>query len=134
MRKLVLIISFFVVFALGVFLGFGLKSASKNDFAQKVESLQKSPLVDSLAANLFGEVSEISSSTITLVKNGQSLQFKVDEKTAVFHIVSPKNITEPPTREAIKITDIKKGERISVYNRLTADGELLANNITVLNQ
>lgn len=82
-----------------------------------------------LFANLTGEVSEISESTITVNIAGELLKFTISANTQAQRLVVSQGVTKP---WSIAVKDIKKGDRVSIYGILIKEGELTVQGITVI--
>ncbi|PIU15904.1 hypothetical protein COT20_01070 [bacterium (Candidatus Gribaldobacteria) CG08_land_8_20_14_0_20_39_15] len=141
---IVIVISLLVGGVIGYGYGYGLgKKAitreappevevSKTALEEKAGELEKSKMVVNLCANLHGEVIEVSKDVLTLSKEGDLLKLEVGKDVRIYRQELPREPGEALVMEEIKFEEVKKRDQVSVYSRLTEEGELVVQNITVL--
>ena len=140
MKITITIVVGLTLLGIGGFLGysFGAKQVGEavpqTALMEKVGELERASAVDSFCANLVGEIAEISEDSITLNREESLLEIKVDKDTQIYRLTAPKEKGEAPAREELTLKEIKKGEQVSVYGRLTGGDGLIAAGIAVLSR
>jgi len=87
---------------------------------RKVKELNEYPGLDSICANLVGEVTEITEDTIIIFNNQELIELKVDQGAHISRRL-----------EVIELAEIQKGEQASIYAVITEQGELVARGISI---
>ncbi len=134
--KILLIIIGLVMFAMGGILGFVLGAGERKvmppidilvdvpeiltNQEKKVMVVLESKALDSICANLTGEVTEIIEDTIVIISHQELLEIRVEQGA---HIVRG--------LELIELAEIQKGELVAIYAVITEQGELIARGVSV---
>lgn len=127
--KILVVIIGSALFIIGGVTGFVLgkdvqEKISRTALEIKAGEIEKSQVAQSLCANLKGEVIEIIENALILKEEEDSLKMEISPETRIFGGALG--------TEEIKFEEIKAGDFVYVYARLTQDGGLMANSITIL--
>jgi len=133
-----------VLFILGIGIGFLLRTDKKPEVVPVVEQLTaqkkairtllESRILDSICANLGGEVIEVREDTIIIMQELDALEIKVDPQAHIVRLLPP-TLEEPnvlPITRTIYLDQIKQREFVSIYATITEQGEVVAHGISVL--
>ncbi len=99
---------------------------------RKVRELLGHPGLDSVCANLTGEVIEIGEDIIVIARNQELLELRVEQGAHIARWLEPEEVMGIAEEKIIKLAEIQKGEQVGIYAVITEQGELIARGITVL--
>ena len=136
-----------VLFVLGIGLGFILRPEEKLQVdvqdplifepepvtvqEERIRMLLGSGALDSVCANVAGQVVEVGENVIIITRDQDRLELKVEQDAHISRLSPPEVPGAVPTRETIELGQIRQGEHAGVYIVITEQGELLARGITV---
>ncbi len=86
-----------------------------------------SAVLDSLCANVSGQVAEVGENIIIITRDQDRMELRVEQDAHISRL-SPGVV---PTREVIELGQIKEGEHADIYAVITEQGEIVAREITV---
>ncbi len=132
-----------VIIGLALFVlggGLGVFYQTQKDALKIQEAEKKSAAVKSLSSDLvpsivaYGEVSAIDGRNVTLFYNGKSMQIEINKDATVYSFSPSSGDEKEPlsSQQQVKISDIKKGDRLNVTIKLLPDGSLEGQMVIIL--
>lgn len=138
-RNLIIIIGL-ILFVIGAGIGFVLGFGARFRVVDIPPSLQEKTVrtligydaVDSICANLIGEVTEIiDENRIIITHNYERLELKINPDAHIVRSTPPEKPGAPSISTIIKLNEIQLGEQVDIYAVITEQGEIVARGITV---
>ncbi len=127
-----------ILLVLGVGVGFLLGISEKSEVnikptlipeltaqERKIKMLLKHKTLDSLYANISGEVVEVGENKIIIMREQDKTELEIG---LIVHIIrlSPTETGEAPAQETIQLEQIKAGEHVTIYAVITEQGKMKA--------
>jgi len=132
-RLLFLILAILIALLVGFSVGFFLEKQGVNicPNTKIVQGLNsKTIMVSSLVAG--GEIANISGRTLTLIRQGESLDVVIKEGAVLSSFVFPENNNGSTTSAKIGFADIKKGDNVYVNLEVLSTGDVQGTSVTVV--
>jgi hypothetical protein len=131
MKKVFLIVVFgILILVMGAIIGgYGFSLVSKaNNYPPStvIAELAQLNLSDIIAITSMGSVSSITEDKLTLVKDSALLEMDLSKDLRVYKVDEERNYQQA------EIGDVSVSDSVSVYARITEEGKIIAQNITIL--